>query len=136
MRAGTANSRSASWLAILVMVCNTLWPLVANARPASAVPMVEICTAHGTKKVPDVAGGPVVSGDPITAPGKSGGMPAQSHCAHCCCDAAKASALTGAAFHSAYEAAAFCESVAGYGLLHSAGDTRSPAYPRAPPVRS
>lgn len=133
MRAGTASSRLASWLAILAMVCNTLWPLVANARAVGAPSMVEICTAQGMKKVAEAAG---IPGDPITVPDKSDGKHAQSHCPHCCCDAAKTSALTGAAIHSAYEAAAFCAPVAAYGFLPSAGDTRSPAYPRAPPVFS
>jgi hypothetical protein len=127
MHAGTASSRSASWLAILAMVCNTLWPLVANAGVAGATSTIEICTAQGVKKVAD---------DPVGAPGGGSGRHAQSHCSHCCGGTDKVSALIGASLHHAYEPAAYCEPDQAYGLLHPAGDNRSPAYPRAPPALS
>jgi hypothetical protein len=47
----TLNARRiAGWLAILAMSLNALWPLLANAKPASAFdPATEICTVGGIK---------------------------------------------------------------------------------------
>ena len=49
--------RFASWLAIVAMALNALWPLVANARPASSGPGVEVCAAGGVQRTPIESGG-------------------------------------------------------------------------------
>ena len=47
----------ACWLAVVLMALNALWPLIANARPASAAAYTEICTAGGMQRVPVDGGG-------------------------------------------------------------------------------
>ncbi len=45
------------WLAIVLMALNALWPLIANARPASAAAFTEVCTAGGMQRIPVDGGG-------------------------------------------------------------------------------
>ncbi len=66
----------ASWMAVLVMVLNALWPLVAHARPAGAAGMVEVCTAQGVKFVPGSSESPADQGG-------NAGKHLQPHCPLC-----------------------------------------------------
>ncbi|OAI52156.1 hypothetical protein AYO46_06415 [Betaproteobacteria bacterium SCGC AG-212-J23] len=63
----------AGWLAIVAMALNALWPLIAQARPATLVP---VCTVGGTTHYVEIPGG--------TTPVDS----QHEHCAFCFAGAA------------------------------------------------
>ena len=52
-----STRRFGSWLAILAMALNALWPLLAQAKPGDSGLLVEICTSTGMKWFPDDGGG-------------------------------------------------------------------------------
>jgi hypothetical protein len=62
-----------SWLAILAMALQALWPLIAQAKPATLVP---VCTVGGTTHYVEIPGG--------TTPVDS----QHEHCAFCFAGAA------------------------------------------------
>lgn len=49
--------RFTSWLAIFAMTLNALWPVLANAKPASAGEFTEVCTANGMQRIGTGDGG-------------------------------------------------------------------------------
>ena len=74
-----STRRFGSWLAILAMALNALWPLLAQAKPGDSGLLIEICTATGMTWV-------AADGD--------GQQPAQKnllpHCAFCSLGAGRA----------------------------------------------
>jgi hypothetical protein len=44
-----STRRFGSWLAMLAMALNALWPLLAHARPGDSGLLIEICTSTGMK---------------------------------------------------------------------------------------
>jgi hypothetical protein len=53
----TRKSRAlAAWLAFCAMAMNAAWPLLANAAPARAATMIDVCTIGGMQKVADTVG--------------------------------------------------------------------------------
>jgi hypothetical protein len=78
----------AAWLAITAMALNALWPLIAQARPAT---LVAVCTSSGVTHYVEIPGG---------------SQPADSHQGHCsfCFSGA---ALQGSNFEWAPEAVSF-----------------------------
>lgn len=110
-------------MAILVMALNALWPLIANARPAGAPGLMEICTTEGIKTLPD--GAP--AGDPAAEH-------LQPHCPLCSFGTDKLAALPPAVVGLPPADLAHAAPAA---ILHRAAiaaPQRSPAHPRAPPV--
>ncbi|HUQ25984.1 MAG TPA: DUF2946 family protein, partial [Burkholderiales bacterium] len=67
-----AMKKLTSWLAIAAMALNALWPLIAQARPATLVP---VCTVAGVTHYVEIPGG--------TTPADS-----HEHCAFCFAGAA------------------------------------------------
>jgi Protein of unknown function (DUF2946) len=124
MRAGSSSLRSTSWLAILAMALNALWPLIASARPTGAASFVEICTAQGLKQI---------VGDPATGPAGPGGKHMQLHCPICSYGTDKFSALTSAPLFNASATGSDCEPAVADASAKPHSNIRSPAYPRAPP---
>lgn len=116
-------------MAVLVMVLNALWPLVAHARPAGAAGMVEVCTAQGVKFVP---GSPESPADQKGDAGKH----LQPHCPLCSMGGDKPvlapSPVPPLAIVDLPRLAipAYLTGIQPGHVLHS------PAHPRAPPVRS
>ena len=124
MRACTASFRFASWLAIAL---NALWPLLANARPASQSAIFEICTAAGIS---------TAAGDAGTAPAEGSERHLVPHCALCTSGADKAPAAAQSTSLVLIDASAAVEQP--WVTLRGPAVTqaRSRAQPRAPPVLS
>jgi len=53
---GRMRFRSAAWLAVVAMVLQALWPLVAQAKPRSSV-LVPVCTVQGITHYIELPGG-------------------------------------------------------------------------------
>jgi hypothetical protein len=52
-----STRRFGSWLAILAMALNALWPLLVHAKPWDSGLLIEICTSTGMKWSPADGGG-------------------------------------------------------------------------------
>jgi hypothetical protein len=123
-----AFSRSAfrrvSWIVIALMALNSLWPLIAGARPAGAA-MMEICTAQGLR---------LVAGDPA-APQNGDAKDPISHCT--LCSGPDKPAVPPAVFAQlAFASIQLLRPVQTPSFVAPNGYSRSPAHPRAPPVLS
>ena len=123
MRAGKV--RLTAWFAIAAIVLQGLWPLLANARPASSI-LVPICTVEGvTHYVELPSGGTPKEG---TAAGQ------HDHCAFCAFELARILPLVPTAHRFALLTASHAAltayiSAPDKGRLH-----HPPAQPRAPPA--
>jgi hypothetical protein len=49
-------NRIATWLAVLAMALNALWPLIAQAKPSSVI-LVPVCTVQGVTHYIELPGG-------------------------------------------------------------------------------
>lgn len=115
--------RLAGWLAIFAMTLNALWPVLANAKPASAGDFTEICTANGMVRVAAGDGGTQAPELALTP-----------HCAFCAFGADRAVALPPTAavlVLPAFEAPVFRPRAAA--VIVPESFSRPPAPPRAPP---
>lgn len=126
MRAGSTQYRLSSWLAIAAMVFNALWPLIANAQPASAPSLMEICTSQGIKPAADGPG----------APSDSGTKHLQPHCPLCSFGTDKVAAATSQALGIPVAIASRQATAAASSTAEPRNDSYSPAQPRAPPYIS
>ena len=124
MRTGSKSIRVASWIAILAMALNALWPLLANARPAGVAPLTEICTAQGMKSA---------AGDPAALPDDTAAKHLQAHCALCSFGADNPFALPSIPLHAASEPASGSGPLPAILFAEPGSDIRTPAHPRAPP---
>lgn len=122
-----SHLRFTSWLAILAMALNALWPLLANAKPAGFSPLAEICTAQGVKSIAAESG---------TSSNDSGAKHLQPHCPLCSFGTDKVSAPPSAPLR--IDAAAVFGNVSFIAVqpAESRSDIRTPAHPRAPPAHS
>jgi hypothetical protein len=66
--------KTASWLAMLAIALHALWPLIAQARPKSAV-LVPVCTVEGVTHYIELPGGRTPLDDSAASH--------QEHCAYC-----------------------------------------------------
>ncbi len=116
----------AAWVALFAMALNALWPLIAQAKPGEAAPLVESCVETGMHH--DAAG------HEHSAPAEPSQL--MPHCAFC--------SLTGSGFAAL---AADLNTIVFLGeteefrialpdVLPIASFTYSLAHPRAPPVFS
>ena len=125
--------RFASWLALLVMTLNALWPLLANARPAGAPSLTEICTSAGMK---------VIAADSATQPGDAGAGPASEsgaahglpHCPLCSLGTDRLLAPPGTPWQFASSETAHLGQIDFIPLALARNDILAAAQPRAPPV--
>jgi len=108
------------------MVLNALWPLIANAQPASAPLLMEVCTAQGILPAPDGPG----------APSESGSRHLQPHCPLCSFGTDKAAAAPSLASGIPVAIASSQATGAATSTAEPRSDSYSPAQPRAPPVIS
>jgi hypothetical protein len=122
-----SHLRFTSWLAILAMALNALWPLLANAKPAGFSPLTEICTAQGVKSI---------AGEPGSSSDDSGAKHLQPHCPLCSFGTDKVSAPPSVPLHVESAAASTGVSFVVFQSAESRSDIRSPAHPRAPPAFS
>jgi hypothetical protein len=122
-----SSLRFTSWLAILAMALNALWPLLANAKPAGFSPLTEICTAQGVKSIAGEAGS--TSDD-------SGTKHLQPHCPLCSFGTDKVSAPPSAPLRIDSASASGAVSFVAFQSAEPRSDIRTPAHPRAPPARS
>jgi hypothetical protein len=122
MRTAARSFRLTSWLALFAMALNALWPLLANAQPATAPAQVEICTAAGLQ----------LPGDGH-APLDDARRHLQPHCALCSMGADKVPAAVGALDWSVAPAAPSGGRIASAVLPQPPHTHPTPAQPRAPP---
>ena len=126
-RMNRLRHRYSTWIAILAMTLNALWPMLAQAKPGSAPTLHEVCTASGMQIVS-------VQGD-LPADQQSSAK-ASPHCAFC---------SLGTDLLAIPPADQSC--IARITLIRDAvsatqhspvpqSDSRSPALPRAPPFLS
>ena len=127
MRSRPPSSRFTAWLAILAMALNALWPLIANAKPAGASSLMEVCTARGLK---------ALAGEPVSSPDDAGAKHLQPHCPLCSFGTDKVSAPPAAPLYLAPAAASGCGPSVASQSAESRSDIRFPAHPRAPPASS
>jgi hypothetical protein len=66
--------KTASWLAMLAIALHALWPLIAQARPKSAL-LVPLCTVEGVTHYIELPGG--------RTPLDESAASHQEHCAYC-----------------------------------------------------
>lgn len=127
MRAGSRPFDFAFWLAVLAMVLNALWPLLAQARPAGGAGLKEICTSGGVKYVSGAAS------DGTASPPDQVSRHLQSHCLLCASGSDKPVAAA-APLEAGLAADLPGLSVAAFATVAPPGPLqRSPAHPRAPP---
>ena len=122
-----SHIRFTSWLAILAMALNALWPLLANAKPTGFSPLTEICTAQGVKSI---------AGEPGRSSDDSGAKHLQPHCPLCSFGTDKVSAPPSAPLHIDSAAASIGVSFSALQSAEPRSDIRTPAHPRAPPAHS
>ncbi len=118
--------RRTSWLAILAMLLNAFWPLIATARAPGISPPIEICTPQGIA---------TIAGDPAPAPDPHDVKHPQSHCP-LCGGTDKFVALAAVPSHGPRAESAARIAIPAGASQHSRDERRSPAHPRAPPVLS
>lgn len=109
------------------MALNALWPLLANAKPAGAPALMEVCTVDGMK---------LVAGEPASSNDDAGAKHLQPHCPLCSFGTDKVSAPPSAPLR--IDAAAVFGNVSFIAVqpAESRSDFRTPAHPRAPPAHS
>lgn len=120
-----SSRRFGFWLALLAMALNTLWPLLAHAKPVGSGLAIEICTSTGMEWM---------------AADANGKQPAQKrlvpHCAFCSLGAGRAPLPSSPAIlpmQVSTVVAVIARSEAAPVVSQS---FFSPALPRAPPVLS
>ena len=119
--------RYSTWIAILAMTLNALWPMLAQAKPGPAPTLHEVCTASGMQSV-------AVPGD-VPADQQSSAK-ASPHCAFCSLDT---DLLAIPPADQSCIARITLIRVAVTATRDSPvpdSDSRSPALPRAPPFLS
>jgi len=120
-----SSRRFGTWLAMLAMALNVLWPLLAHAKPQGDSPVIEICTSAGMK---------------WAAADGSGQQPAKKnlspHCEFCSLSADRAPLPSAAAIAPVEVSIAIAAVAAGESAPVVARPCFSPALPRAPPVLS
>jgi hypothetical protein len=118
--------RIATWLAVLAVSLNALWPLVANAKPVGAFdPSSEICTVGGIKTF--------AGGGALPQPADNAHQP---NCSFCTFGADKAVPPATSVAH-VLAAPSGTDFQAATAALPPAEPFRySPAHPRAPPALS
>ncbi len=121
---GRAVNRLASWLAIVAMALNALWPMLANAKPVSAGDFTELCTANGMQRMATGNGGTQAPELALTP-----------HCSFCAYGADRAAAPPPAIVMlvvRTFDVPAFRPRAAA--VLVPESFSYPPAPPRAPPV--
>lgn len=119
--------RLGTWVALLAMTLNALWPAIAQAKPGPAPTLVEVCTSAGLQKI---AVGADLPAD------HTSGTQVSPHCAFCSFGTDQQAVLP-AAPAGILLVSAVRDSLPAYRAT-SLRDTapRSPAQPRAPPYSS
>jgi hypothetical protein len=118
--------RIATWLAVLAVSLNALWPLVANAKPVGAFdPSSEICTVGGIKTF--------AGGGALPQPADNAHQP---DCSFCTLGADKFVLPSAGVAHVPAMSRGPDFQAATAALPPAAPFRHSPAHPRAPPVLS
>jgi hypothetical protein len=120
------RNRLAALLALFAMAMQGLWPILAQAQTANALPFGEICTVEGVVKSVDLNGGSLPDG---------GAGKHQKHCALCVAGGDRVQVLASAPAPAVFAPAFAANIPAAQAAAHLRSTSATPAFPRAPPVR-